>query len=144
MGIFPTLFPLFKKQSIQRVKRKQCTSEYRYSECVHVQQKTPQDKVGRYLIVPPSRTQHQTHHFQSIHFHCSHIQLRHGGKDQEQITEIICRRWQKNKKKTNNKQTVSMFRILHSRQNPITACASFLHHFRGLLGVLPWMRGNTL
>lgn len=38
-GVFVTLFPLFKKQLIQRIKRRQCTTQYRYSECFHMQQK---------------------------------------------------------------------------------------------------------
>lgn len=40
------------------------------------------------------------------------------------------------KTKGNNNKKLFMFRIFHSRRNPITACASFLPSF-------PWLTGSA-
>lgn len=140
---FVTLFPLFKKQLIQRIKRRQCTTQYRYSECFHMQKK---NSTGQGWQVSDSATQQNTTSNTPFREHTFPL-LRYSalarGKDQEEITEIICQRWQKNKYKFKRKQFLCLI-IIHRRHNPISACAFLLYQHSGFLGVLPWLRGNTL
>lgn len=92
---FVTLFPLFKKQLIQRIKRRQCTTQYRYSECFHMQQK---NSTGQGWQVSDSATQQNTTSntpFREHTFPLFRYSALAWRKDQGEITEIICQRWQK-------------------------------------------------